>query len=155
MNFLKAEGANLIFHLGKREKSLLLDLLKMYPVIPPAHHRISSACDSPEAEANQNLLDEALAEHRAASKRALDAMLAESNRFEPTAGGFLLKLTAEQLEWLLQVLNDVRVGSWIHLGSPDGKSRHARLSIKNARYLWAMELCGQFQFSLLHGRTTP
>ena len=38
------------------------------------------------------------------------------------ASGLQLTLSGPEIEWLLQVLNDVRVGSWIALGSPDPES---------------------------------
>jgi hypothetical protein len=153
VKFLKAEGDNLVFQLGRREKTLLLELLKLYPLVPPAHHRISSSGDAPAAAGNQQLLDEALTEHRNENKRLLQAMLGEPERFQAAPGGYRFILSPYQLEWLLQVLNDVRVGSWLHLGSPDEKEgRRVRLSLQNARYLWAMELSGHFQQALLMAR---
>lgn len=150
MKFLKADGDNLLFQMGRREKILLLDLLKLYPLVPPAHHRISGSTDDPKVEANQHLLDEAIAEHRAEIKKALDAMLLEPNRFEETSSGFRLALSSTQAEWLLQILNDIRVGSWLLLGSPDEKKgKRMRLGLQSARHLWAMELSGHFQFALL------
>lgn len=153
MKFLKVDGDHLVFHLGKREKNLLLEVLRLYPLIPVSHLQIGKPEEMIELRANQQLLEDALAEHRAENKRALDAMLAEPERFQETSSGYRMALTQAQVEWLLQVLNDIRVGSWLHLGSPDEKQgRHLSLSVKNARYLWAMELCGQFQFALLSGQ---
>ena len=151
MKFLKTEGENLVFHLGKREKGLLLDLLKMYPVVPPAHYRISTSDES--LEGCQHLLDEALTEHRTENRRQLESMLGEPGRFQVVATGFRLVLSPAQLEWILQVLNDIRVGSWIQLGSPDEKrGKTIGLSLANARYLWAMELAGHIQSILLSGQ---
>jgi hypothetical protein len=153
VKFLSAEGDDLVFELGRREKTLLLDILKLYPLVPPAHHRLSASSDAPSAEANQRLLDEALAEHRGENKNLLQAMLREPDRFQQTPTGFRLRLSPYQLEWLLQVLNDVRVGSWLNLGSPDeNQGKRPRLSLHNARYFWAMELSGHFQQALLLGR---
>ena len=153
MKFLKAEGDDLVFEIGRREKTLLLDLLKLYPLVPSAHHRISSSVDTPAVESNQHLLEEALTEHRNENKKQLDAMLQEPHRFQETPTGYRLRLNPYQLEWLLQVLNDVRVGSWLRLGSPDEKKgKRVSLSLRNARYLWAMELSGHFQQALLLDR---
>jgi hypothetical protein len=153
VKFLKADSAQFLFQVGRREKSLLLDLLKLYPVVPGSHHQISHTGEGAETEANQKLLEEALAEHRNENKRALEAMISEAGRFQETSTGFILSLSSEQLEWLLQVLNDVRVGSWLELGSPDEKQgKRLRLSLQNARYLWAMELSGHFQYALLAAR---
>ena len=153
MKFLKTSDDHFVFHLGRREKGLLLDVLKLYPLIPISHFRIGHGPESEAQAANQKLLEEALSEHRAENKRALDAMVNEPNRFQESATGYRLVLTASQLEWLLQVLNDVRVGAWLHLGSPDEKQgKRLKLGLQNARYLWAMELSGHFEHALMTAR---
>jgi hypothetical protein len=121
----------------------------MYPVVPPAHHQIS-ATDSPKRDSTQHLLDEAIAEHRAENRKQLTAMLEDSRRFQDASTGYRLRLSPGEVEWLLQVLNDIRVGSWLLLGEPDERhGKRVRLSLQNARYLWAMELAGHFQYVLL------
>jgi hypothetical protein len=153
VKFLKADGDNFLFQIGRREKNLLFDLLKMYPLTPPAHYRIGGSVDNPDAQANQHLLEEALAEHRSENKKQLEAMLQEPDRFVESPTGYRLTLSPYQLEWLLQVLNDIRVGSWLLLGSPDEKTgKRLKLNLQNARYLWAMELSGHFQYVLLSAR---
>jgi hypothetical protein len=153
VKLLKTNGEHLVFQLGRREKSLLLDLIKLYPLVPPAHHQLRGAGTSPETQGDQHLLDEALAEHRAENRRQVDALLQDPERFKEEPDGYRLHLSTFQLEWLLQVLNDVRVGAWLHLGSPDGKTgKRVRPTLKNARYLWAMEISGVFQHALMSGR---
>jgi len=47
-------------------------------------------------------------------------------------------------------LNDIRVGSWIKLGSPDpDASRRGGWTEETAPYWLTMELCGAFQMVLL------
>jgi hypothetical protein len=153
VKFLKLDGDKFVFQIGRREKSLLRDLLQLYPVVPLTHHQIGRSTPSPSMEPNQKLLEEALREHREENKKALEAMLKEPERFEEVPGGFHCVLSQFQLEWLLQVLNDIRVGSWLNLGSPD--ERHGKpleLNLQNARYLWAMELSGHFQMVLLSAK---
>jgi hypothetical protein len=62
------------------------------------------------------------------------------------AGG-RLSLSPAEVEWVLQVLNDIRVGSWIILGSPE--ERLPELNETNAPHVWAMEMAGHFQAQLL------
>ena len=77
-------------------------------------------------------------------------MLNDPQRFQENQAGYSLSLNAYQLEWLLQVLNDVRVGSWLMAGSPDEKKgKPAKINLKTAPYLWAMEICGAFQMAML------
>jgi hypothetical protein len=135
-----------IFQLGAREKHLFLELLEFYPLVPASHHRRPSAGGEPVEESSAKLLEEALAGQREQTRKQLHAMLAEPERFVGHEGEWHFSATPSETDWLLQVLNDVRVGSWIRLGSPDPKEkRRVELTPQNAPYLWAMELCGHFQ----------
>jgi len=139
-----------VFDMGKREKRLLLEVLKLYPLIPTAHHRVSKAADATQLRENQKLLEEALGERKQQNKRLLLAMLNDGQRFKETDSGCQLTLSSRQTEWLLQVVNDIRVGSWLVLGEPDEKTgKPIELSKENARYYAAMEFCGYFQMVLL------
>jgi len=139
-------GDKFIFQTGTREKNLLLGLLKLYPCIPAAH-RLKQLDRLPDS--SQKLLDEALAEQRAETKKQLEAFLAEPARFEQTEHGWRFSLSRTELEWLLQILNDIRIGSWIKLGSPDEKRGMRLLDKEIAPDFWAMELAGALQMQML------
>jgi hypothetical protein len=150
VRLLNSEGEDLNFQISRREKALLLEVLKLYPLVPSTHHRISDSPLSADAQANQQLLEEAINEQRTENRKQLEALLQQPDRFREASGGYHFRLTPPELECLLQVLNDIRVGSWLQLGSPDEKQgKRLRLSLQNARYLWAMELAGHFQAALL------
>jgi len=150
VKFIAAEKGSFVFQISKREKRLLFVVLKLYPLIPAAHHRISKTATEKHVKEYQKLLDEALAERKRENKRQLLAMLQEESRFKEADGGYRFTLTAPQTEWLLQVLNDIRVGSWLVLGEPDEKKRKSpELNSENAIYYAAMEFCGYFQMSML------
>jgi hypothetical protein len=146
----KADQGRFIFQLGKREKLLLFEVLKFYPLIPSSDTGGGRA-NGTAHEASYKLIEESLAEQRLQNKRQLEAMIEDANRFTAIDGGWQFSLDQAELEWLLQVLNDIRVGSWLKLGSPDPKEqRRVELSGQNAPYFWAMELCGHFESVLLH-----
>jgi hypothetical protein len=145
---IRSTKDRLVFHLGRREQQLLLAVLKLYPCIPPAHQPLSKSAGLPDPEASQQLLDEALAEQRTESKRQLQALLSDTQRLQEHPDGWRLSLSASEVEWLLQVLNDIRVGSWVSLGSPEKKL--GKLTKTTAPRLWAMEMAGFFQMDLLH-----
>jgi len=138
-----------VIHLGQREKKLLFELLKLYPRIPPAHHKLSKTRRLPEPEANQKLLEEALAEGREENKKQLMKLMTDPARYQESSSGCKITLSMGDLEWLLQVINDIRVGSWILLGQPEEKFDPSMLNEKNGPNFWAMELAGQFQMALL------
>lgn len=148
MKLLRTGRDRFVFQLRKREQQLLFDTLQLYPLVPPAHHRLAKTDPSPAAAEMQSLLDEALAEERRENRKRVLALLAKSHRFNEATRGFELTLTRAQMEWLLQVLNDVRVGSWLALGEPEA-GQEPELNEANARYLLALELCGLFQSLLL------
>jgi hypothetical protein len=56
--------------------------------------------------------------------------------------------TVTELDWLLQVLNDIRVGSWLRLGSPADPHR-LELTKNNWDDFVALEFCGFMQSVLL------
>jgi hypothetical protein len=92
-------------------------------------------------------LDEALAEQRAECQRQVAALLADPRRLTHTETGGHLSLSPAEVEWVLQVLNDIRVGSWIILGAPE--ERLPELKESNLPHVWAMEMAGHFQAQLL------
>ena len=133
------------FELAGREKDLLMEIVGLYPRIPAAYQPLSKVAGLEES--NQRLLDEALAEEREKNKRQVQALLADPKRLTKNPEGWLLALTPTELEQLLQILNDIRVGSWVSLGSPE--SRSEVLNEKMAPDFWAMEIAGFFQMRFL------
>jgi hypothetical protein len=147
VKLIRGTRRRLYFQLGRREKRLLEQVLKLYPCVPSAHHVLSKAGRVPNREENQRLLDDALAEQRAENRRQVLALLAEQGRFDETDNGWRFWLALSEVEWFLQVLNDVRVGSWVILGSPEGKLEG--LDDQTAPHFWAMEMAGLFQMQLI------
>jgi hypothetical protein len=147
MKLVRTTKTKLLFDLGRREERLFREVLKLYPRVPSAHHVLTKSQQFPARAADQRLLDEALEEQRAEHKQQVTALLADLRRLTPTETGSRLSLSHAELEWLLQVLNDIRVGSWIILGSPEEKV--PELNEATAPHFWAMELAGHFQSQLL------
>jgi hypothetical protein len=155
MKFLPTSDDDFVFHLTRPEKRLLLAILQMYPLLNSAAHRLSKNGIGPEQETAQKLLEEAMEEHRLGQRAELDKLLADSDWITETRGGYRLKLTRSRVEWLLQVLNDLRVGSWMLLGCPEpGQGRPPVLNEENVRYHGAMEFSGYFQMALLQALET-
>jgi len=155
VKLLRADKRHFVFRLGPHEKEALAEVLGLYPCVPPAHHRLHrTAAAGAEAE-RQRLLDEALAEQRAAHRRRVRDLLAHPDTFRPLPRGWQFVLPRSAVEWLAQVLNDVRVGSWLALGAPEELPRHLPADPARARHAWAMELAGWFQMELLHAVAGP
>ena len=147
MKLVPTPGARLLFHLDRQEAFLLPQILQLYPRIPPAHQALSRTGRIPHPEANQQLLNEALAEQRAENRQQVLALLADRQRFAPTKTGGRLSLAPAEVEWLLQVLNDIRIGSWIQLNEPEATP--PKLDNVSVRDLLFMEIAGFFELQLL------
>jgi hypothetical protein len=151
VKLLKRDSQSLVFQLGRREKELLAQLVGLYPLVPADYSRCSKGSKVPAA--SQQLLEEALAEHRSEQQRRLSGMLNDSDRWSQDQHGWILRLSTGELEWLLQILNDIRIGSWIQLGSPEQNLE--TIDERTAPHLWAMEIAGSFIMALLHTLESP
>jgi len=150
VKLIRSKRNQLVFEISPVEKSLLRETLELYPRVASAHHRLSRESAPAGSEERQRLLEESLATQREENRRNVRALLAEPGRFQPKAEGFLFTLSRPELEWLLQVVNDVRVGSWIALGSPDTEhGDHIVLDEKTAPHARSMELAGAFEMVFL------
>src|SRR5262249_2542078 len=115
-----------------------------------AHYRSRGGAKSEAARANQELLEEALAEQQRENRRNLEEMLAQPGRFQESELGYTFTLATSELEWILQILNDIRVGSWVQLGEPDTNAAGLpEISEKNIEVAWALDIAGGFEQSLL------
>jgi hypothetical protein len=74
-------------------------------------------------------------------------MWSDPKRLTPDEENWVLKLSEGDMEWLLQILNDIRVGSWILLGSPESPAE--ALTVATAPHFWALEMADYFQSRLL------
>ena len=146
MKLLRVNGEAFEFEIGHQEKVVLLHLLELYPLVPEAHHRLSKGRQIPDQEENQRLLDEALRAQRLANQQQVLDLLNQPGRFVDGAAGYRVGFTRGEIEWLLQVLNDVRIGSWIALGSPGYAEQSEDLpDDQSMRHLMIMEMAGGFE----------
>lgn len=146
--------ARFILELAGREYRLLLEVLRLYPRIPPGYHQLNPTGDPAQTAADQRLLEEALRAQKEESRRQLDAWLKEIKPPRHHAGVWRLDLSEAELDWFLQVLNDVRVGSWLRLGAP--ADPHAvELNQGNWEDFVALEFCGYTQSVLLGSLGDP
>ena len=150
MKLIRTKREKLVFEISLPEKRLLFEVLKLYPLISATHHRLSKTAKTAKHDENQRLLEESLAAQRQENRKNVRAMLDESGRFQAAASGFQLTLSGPEIEWLLQVLNDVRVGSWIALGSPDPEQdKKIVFNEKILPHFRTMELAGAFEMVFL------
>lgn len=146
MKLIRLSSEKFVFEMAKRERELWLGVLQRYPCVPPAHHRLSNTTTLEES--TQQLLNEALAEQRTENRRRIEAFVNDLERWTRIDSGWRIELSSFELEWLLQVLNDIRIGSWVALGSPEG-SLGTTITLETATHLWNMEMAGAFETAFL------
>ena len=150
MKLIRADQDQFQFKMSRGEMLRLLSVLKLYPLVPATHHQLSKGRRIPDREENQKLLEDALKTQRRETRKHLEAMLGETQRFVKCDAGYHAGFARNEIEWLLQVLNDVRVGSWIALGSPEQQEESIKkMNEENAPHFMALELAGYFEAYLL------
>jgi len=150
MKLVHKDEQHVVFQLEPREKKALLTILKLYPVLPADFQALTKADDPEGRKVDQELLEQSLAEHKASNQQLLQNLFANPQRLVKSKSGWRLTLDTGDVEWFLQVLNDVRVGKWYLAGCPDEQSgKPLTLSVDNLKHYWAMEVAGAFQWQLL------
>lgn len=146
----ESKGGQFIFQFDPTEFELFAELLKQYPLVEPSHFELSKSADPDEIADDQQFLEETLSSEKRQTRRELHALLEDESRRKTTEEDVFLRISAEEGEWLLQVINDLRIGSWIGLGCPDEKQENQlELTPEIAPLFWTIRFAGYCQSVLL------
>jgi len=138
------------YQLNEEEAICLRSLLDQFPITPNATVKMSRTDGSPQAATREKLLNESLAEHRKELQKQADSLMAADN-LKPQDEGWLLCLNSEKREILLQILNDIRIGSWRALGELEDLESETPYSTERERMLYnLMHAAGFFEHELLN-----
>lgn len=118
MKLLRKTTEAFTFELEWLERVELQEVLGRYPLTPLTHYQIARDPASGPQAVDQPLLEEAMAAQQLALRQKVRELLGPGRRFSGDGDHYLLTLSGEDVEWLLQVLNDVRIGCWLQLGCP-------------------------------------
>ncbi len=146
----QAESGQFIFRFETREVAFFRDLLLQYPMQHGAQRSISADAPADEIADEQHLLEESLNEYRQKQRQELETFLGKDGRLVQEKNGWKLILDGPGIDWLLQILNDIRVGSWVQLGRPDMDSPARIKSVDHLRHATSLELCGMLQSVFLN-----
>ncbi|MBL9135608.1 MAG: hypothetical protein JNK85_07060 [Verrucomicrobiales bacterium] len=140
----------LVFELGAREYTLLERLLSFYPLRPEGAPTLSRSGGERMADA-ATLLGDALREQRVELAAWISSRLTEGEALLRAGSAWRLTLTLTEVDALLRVFNELRVGAWTRLGSPeDLREEVAATAPGQAPFYVIMTLAGQFEIFLLH-----
>jgi hypothetical protein len=148
MKLRRDPKGNLRFYLTRREAQLVSQTLAFYPLLNSDFHRLSKTLRGSKARSAQRLLEQAMAQQRRSHRLEAERFIKSFARSTPARG---VGVRAARIDSLLQILNDVRVGSWLKLDQPDFEhGRWPKITEETLPYLMAMECCGLFQSAILH-----
>jgi len=150
MKPVRQNKAGRAYLLNQQEADGLRSLLHQFPITATIPARISKTDADPEAVEREKLLNESLGEHRKELKQQATKLLA-AKKFKKVAKGYWLTLNPEEHEILLQILNDIRVGSWYMLGEPeDLEPETPPPSERESVFYNLMNLAGYYEAELLY-----
>lgn len=134
----------------------MLKLLALFPVLSTSYHKATRNSDARKIGIDPELLEQALADQQKELKEAVQKMIKQPSRFKLHDLGYVFTVKVNEMEWLLQLFNDIRVGSWVKLGSPkrDGGAG-IEITEQNIELAWAMEMAGLFEHTLLEALDRP
>lgn len=159
MRFLRAIEGTFELEFASEEKALLFHLLNLYPLVPETYHRLTKDRKLARRQEDQQLLTDALKSQREQNKKEILALTNNSARFTEMGGESKIIFTRGEVEWLLQVFNDVRVGCWIALGPPGYETKKkGRPDRTSLQHTMMMELAGAFEMfflGLINGDVPP
>jgi len=149
MKQIKSTSKSWTFALNERERDFLMAVLRAYPAVPQDHQALSRESSSQLDPEDEQLLHEALLEQRTRHKAKVGRWLKSRARFKQVEDRWHFSLAKTDFDWMLQVLNDVRVGNWIQLGSPDDVHNPIEMLQKDPAAFFHMEAAGMFQMEFL------
>jgi hypothetical protein len=152
VRLLPSKDDRLVFQFSATERDLFLAAVSFYPLLNPDYHRLTkNATADPKLAAEEKVLRDAMEEQRRENKKLLAEFIDSIDWKKSKEDKFRISLTPEQVDWLLRILNDVRVGAWDIIGRPNQQERsQIDLQSKNSHYYGVMELSGSFQSAFLH-----
>ena len=149
MKLVKSKDGVWQYRLDQIEINLLTTVLKKFPFTYLQPVKISRTDKDPKAKEREKLLNESLAQHRKELKKAAGNIL-DDGKIKHQKEVWMLTLSSEDREMLLQILNDVRVGCWNALGQPQELEPDTPdLTAREIANYGLLNLAGYFECGLL------
>jgi len=138
--------------LDEEEWQALKNVLIQYPKTPADHHSLMSKDDQdPDLRESDDWLKESGSQHQGERKQQVKAWI---ESIHPVEGDgkteYKIECNPDRADWLIEILNDIRVGCWLSLDCPtpddlaDGEWKR-----EDWPTMWAMEISGMFQSVIL------
>jgi hypothetical protein len=150
MKLIKQTKDGWRYQLNQPEANCLRSLLNQFPITANATVKISRTESNPQTIDREKLLNESLADHREQLKKIARSLMG-ADKFKVRDKDWLLCINSEEREILLQILNDIRVGSWRALGEPENLAIQTPNPTEQEQVFYnIMNLAGYFEYKLLN-----
>jgi hypothetical protein len=151
MKARRLDDGGLSVLLDQREWRIFSALLAQYASGLDRPLPTSHSSEDPVIEESNTWLREMQATHRQnLVKRAATWLEAGSTPSQEDASQKMLRLSGHDVEWMLQVFNNLRVSHWMLLGCPnEADLKGEKWTEAQLPSVWSMGLCGMFQSVLL------
>jgi hypothetical protein len=153
MTLVSRTGTELVFALHDWERVSLAAVLSHYPQSPPGSIEWTrgglGAADGRDDAFHEELFAGNQETNCVRVRKFITEKLAGPDK-DDSSHIVPLPLAVEEINWLLQVLNDIRVGGWIKLGRPDEAALKKLEQTRDASAaVGLMGFCGYVQTLLL------
>jgi len=152
VKLLNKTSEKFVFELMSEEKELLSKIFGLYPMLDRDKIELSKTIKDEQICQSKKILSDAFKEFQDSNKRFISELFEKSDNFKPSEDYeyYTLELDGEQIERLLQILNDIRVGMWQKLGCPDLENRKDFIrSAEDVFAVYIMDICEYFEYYLL------
>ena len=151
MKARRLDDGGLSVLLDQREWRIFSALLAQYASGLDRPLPTSHSSEDPVIEESNTWLREMQATHRQnLVRRAATWLEAGSTPSQEDASQKMLRLSGHDVEWMLQVFNDLRVSHWMLLGCPnEADLKGEKWTEAQLPSVWSMGLCSMFQSVLL------
>lgn len=152
MKVIRQQDGHFEIRMDEEEWVALSDLLAQYPLTPPDHHSLNSKTNpDPDLVESDQWLRDSVSNHHLDRENQIKQWI---QRVQPVEKGnhleYQVSFAPERADWLIEILNDLRVGSWKALNCPTPEALSEQ-SWKSEDWpkLWTMEASGMYQSILL------
>lgn len=155
MQLIEKSEERLVYRFHPNGREQLVSILNCFPLPSKWDVVLSRNDDEGELEEDREFLEESLDQEREAMKSGLEVFLNSPVTFYEEDGEDFFRLGQDKVEWLLQVLNDIRISAWQLLGSPGNEEKEelekliqeniAEKDMQQAQLFILLELAGYYQ----------
>lgn len=150
MTLYESNPSATLIAMSEAEEDLVRDVFSAYPLVANESRELTKSDGHEDLQEDTELLRSSIAEHNQLSRVRLDKWLADPDTFRRIEEQRVLTIKTEDTDWMLQILNDLRIGSWQQLDCPSQEElSQVSLNSETFRPLCTMEFSGILQSILL------